>query len=492
MRKIKITIQLAGLLSLFTLSCTSNKNIGHAQSFEPIEPLMAINEERVIDNLSKAITFKTTLNQEAVPNTAEFHLFHEFLKEQFPLVHTNLELEIINELSLLFKWKGTSSKKAVLFLAHQDVVPVDDPENWQHSPFRGHVDDTYVWGRGALDTKFALMGQLESIEYLLTQGYQPKRTLLFAFGHDEEIMGTRGGEKIAQYLHKNKMEVAFILDEGNPITEGVLKEIDHPLALIGTAAKGQFYLKMEAYGPGGHGSIPPFENPIVKLAEAIQKIQDYKFPIELTTPVLGTFKYLAPEMSGINKLAFNYPLLFAPLIKNSFKKSPTTTALIQSVYSANIIRSGSKDATVPNHAELTLSFGILPGESVDGTVDTIKELVGEDIKLSFIKFPDNGRDHKYEPTQVSPTNYWGFEAIEASVKRIVPTAITGPTLYVGGSDGKHYINQGLTDKVYYFWPIILNDQLLETIHGTDERIPKTQYVNAIKFYTDFIQEINKI
>lgn len=57
---------------------------------------------------------------------------------------------------------------------------------------------TYVTaGRGALDVKVGAVGLLEAANALLESGYSPRRTLLLAFGHDEEVGGTAGAAHIA-------------------------------------------------------------------------------------------------------------------------------------------------------------------------------------------------------------------------------------------------------------------------------------------------------
>jgi hypothetical protein len=52
-------------------------------------------------------------------------------------------------------------------------------------------------GRGALDVKVSVVGLLEAAAALLESGYSPRRTLLLAFGHDEEVGGTAGAARIA-------------------------------------------------------------------------------------------------------------------------------------------------------------------------------------------------------------------------------------------------------------------------------------------------------
>jgi acetylornithine deacetylase/succinyl-diaminopimelate desuccinylase-like protein len=53
------------------------------------------------------------------------------------------------------------------------------------------VADGKTYGRGTLDDKQGVIGLLEAAEQLLAENFQPGRTIVFAFGHDEEIGGGR-------------------------------------------------------------------------------------------------------------------------------------------------------------------------------------------------------------------------------------------------------------------------------------------------------------
>lgn len=52
-------------------------------------------------------------------------------------------------------------------------------------------------GRGALDVKVGVVGLLEGAMALINEGYEPKRTLIMAFGQDEESSGFAGAAQIA-------------------------------------------------------------------------------------------------------------------------------------------------------------------------------------------------------------------------------------------------------------------------------------------------------
>ena len=77
-----------------------------------------------------------------------FYDFAAYLKEQFPLIHQNLKLEMVNVHGILYTWEGSDkSLKPTLLMAHQDVVPVpeDTIRQWTHPPFGGVFDGKYIW-----------------------------------------------------------------------------------------------------------------------------------------------------------------------------------------------------------------------------------------------------------------------------------------------------------------------------------------------------------
>jgi Gly-Xaa carboxypeptidase len=103
-------------------------------------------------------------------------------------------------------------------MAHQDVVPVlhATEDKWKYPPFSGHFDGRFIWGRGASDCKNNLIGILEAFETLLEKDFRPKRSVLAAFGFDEEISGPQGAKFLAAHIEKirGKDSIELIVDEG--------------------------------------------------------------------------------------------------------------------------------------------------------------------------------------------------------------------------------------------------------------------------------------
>ncbi len=205
-----------------------------------------IDAPAVAQRLAKALRFQTISHgPEARVETEAFLGLHARLAASFPKVHATLEREIVSDYSLLYRWRGSDpSLKPILLNAHMDVVPVEPgtEARWTHPPFSGAIADGFIWGRGALDMKVSLTGLLEAIEHLLAQDFTPVRTVYLAFSHDEEAGGSRGTTTIARLLEERDIRLLFTLDEGMPITHGIVPGVEKPAALVGLAEKGSFAL----------------------------------------------------------------------------------------------------------------------------------------------------------------------------------------------------------------------------------------------------------
>ena len=69
------------------------------------------------------------------------------------------------------------------------VIPGSE-DRWTQSPWSGAIVDGIIWGRGTLDDKSGVIGQMEAVTHLLARGFAPERAVYFSFGHDEEVGGS--------------------------------------------------------------------------------------------------------------------------------------------------------------------------------------------------------------------------------------------------------------------------------------------------------------
>jgi len=206
-----------------------------------------------------------------------FHEMHRYSRECWPTVFSRMNPVTVGGASLLFELTGSDpSLEPLLLTAHQDVVPANADDGWDHPPFLGVVENGVIHGRGALDFKCGYAGILEACETLLLQGFRPDRTLFLAMGHDEEIGGSAGAEGMTRLLEDRAVMCAFALDEGGYIH--ILPWSGKRAALVGIAEKGYATFSVKAEAEQGHASVPTKVTAAGLLAGAVMHIENNPFP----------------------------------------------------------------------------------------------------------------------------------------------------------------------------------------------------------------------
>ncbi len=451
-----------------------------------VEPLELVSvPDGAVDRFVEAISIRTvSFEEETDFDSIQFKKFNRFLEDNYPLIHRELGHTIFSEFSHLYHWKGSdSSLKPIILMAHYDVVPIATPSAWSEHPFvAGVVNDT-IYGRGAMDFKFGVIGIMESVEQLLKESYKPQRDIYISLGHDEEVLGPKGAFKIAQYLKNKRVEAHFVLDEGMAITEGLVLGLNAPVALIGIAEKGILSLELTTAMAGGHSSAPAKETSIDVLARAVSKVKENPCPRSFN-PVLDAFMdKIGPEMDFRAKFVFANRNIFKSVLLDEYEKKSTGNATIRTTTSPTIFEAGIKENVIPTAARAVINFRIIPGETKEDVIAHLKNVI--DDERVTIEMSNEGAN----PSSISPVDNVQYERIERSIKQIFPNIKTAPYLVIGGTDSRHF--NILTKNIYRFSPFILNSENLTCFHGIDERIPKSEFENGIRFYRQIILNNSK-
>ena len=446
--------------------------------------LMAVDAAAAAERLAGAIRIPTvTRNERDRVDWSQWPKLHDYLRRQFPHVDAALTHETVAQYSLLYRWQGSDANaQPILLLAHQDVVPIEPGTEsaWEHPPFAGAIAEGYVWGRGALDDKGSLVAQFEAVELLLASGFTPKRTIYFAFGHDEEIGGEQGAKQVAALLASRGVKAEFSLDEGGAITQGIVAGVARPVASIMTAEKGYLSLKLTAHDAGGHSSRPPRITAIGRIATAIARLQAEPLPARLGPPVTDMLDRLAPVMSPMLRLAVANRWLFGPLVEKRMTASSTTNALVRTTTAPTIFRAGVKDNVLPVEAEATVNFRILPGDSIASVTAQVRRII-DDPEVELLPC-----DFFSEPSPVSPVDTPAFAAIERASQKVFPEAVVAPGLVIGATDNRHY--GAVRDARYNYVPVMLTEPDLNRLHGANERIGVPDYARLVQFYAQLLRD----
>ncbi|ADJ46395.1 hypothetical protein AMES_4570 [Amycolatopsis mediterranei S699] len=366
-----------------------------------------------------------------------------------------------NRHNVIVRLEGADRERGGLLIhGHLDAVPAD-PSEWSVHPFSGAIQDDYVWGRGAVDMKDMCGMALALARHYKLHNVVPPRDLVFAFLADEEA----GGKYGAQWLVENRPELFEGVTEAISEVGGfsiTLKD-DVRAYLIETAEKGIRWMKLRVRGTAGHGSMIHRDNAVTKLAEAVAKLGNHRFPLVLTDSV-KEFLAGVTEITG-----WDFP---EDDLEGSVAKlgniSRMIGATLRDTANPTMLTAGYKSNVIPSVAEAAVDCRILPGrlEAFDRELD---ELLGPDIEKEWMELP---------PVE---TTFDGalVDAMSAAVLAEDPGAKTLPYMLSGGTDAKSFQELGIRN--FGFAPLKLPADLdfSALFHGVDERVP----VEALKFGT---------
>ena len=371
--------------------------------------------------------------------------------------------------SVITRLKGSGEKPNLLLLSHLDVVAAN-PAEWSVDPFAGTVKDGYVYGRGAYDMKGMLAVELFTLKLLKQNNIPLKGDIVLAATADEE----KGGEEGAGYIlrkHKDKVWCPYVLNEGGGLA---IPQKNGNVYPVQTAEKGILWFKIKAKGTPGHGSTPnTADNAILRINKVIAKLDSYK-PATVYVPTLKEFlseiARINPDLKADFTNLLNNPNQSEQILDQLAKKDKALAEEIRprtkTTITPTIIRGGIKENIIPSECEVTFDCRVLPGQSVNDTLETIKGLlkdVGYD-KLSFeiIQIHDGS-----ESTTKTPL----YSAITDVLREVEPNCGVTPAMTTGGTDSRFFRETG--SICYGFHPMRPdepNDLLEKRMHGIDERI----------------------
>ena len=445
---------------------------------EPV-PLIEIAPDAV-DHFAEAISIRTvSFGDSAEFDSTQFDLFNKFLADTYPLIHSQLSHETFHEYTHLYKWHGSDPNlDPIILMSHHDVVPIASFYKWSVHPFTEGIKGDTIYGRGAIDDKFGVIGLLEATEQLLEEGYTPRRSIYLSFGHDEEVLGS-GAVAVVDHLKNEGVRAALVLDEGQAITRDLVPGVHEKIALIGIGEKGYQTLELQVDMAGGHSSTPAEESSIDVLAAAIGRLKANQFDSKITPALRGFIKAIGPHMDFKARFAFaNADLLEGLILKSYDDAGGAASSTVRTTIAPTIFEAGIKDNVIPTTARASVNFRILPGETKESVMAHVIEAIDDErVQINYA----NGGS---APSPMSPVGSEAYDLIQQSIKEIYPDVLIGPSLVVGGTDSRHFT--AISDYVYRFAPFHITPHNYTCFHGIDERVGVAEFEDGIRFYRQMI------
>ncbi len=469
-----VLLVLLGIVLVRTLTTPPQSTPDAASAaFAPLK----LDRTAVLQRFAGAVKLHTVSGPDGPPPAQDMDAFHAYLAQQFPLVHERLRHETVGDAgALLYTWAGSDPAAApIILMAHQDTVPVD-PETrarWTRDPWSGEIADDTIWGRGALDDKASLVSILEATEQLLQQGFQPKRTIYLAFGSDEERGGKQGADAIVALLKQRGIHAQFVLDEGGALTRGLMPGVKGDLALVGIAEKGYLSVKLTVQAAGGHSSQPPAQSAIGILSTAMVRLEAHQMPARLAPVTAAMFDAIAPLLSFSARLAVRNRWLLGAALIHGLESTPSGNAMVRTTTAETMFNAGIKDNVLPTVATATVNFRILPGDSVAGVLQHVREVI-HDPRVRVQPGPQQN-----EPSPSSAPDSASFQVVKRSIGQLFPGVPVVPYLVTAATDSSHYVP--VSREQLRFVPYHLTPETIERFHGINEGIPVDDYLNCVQF-----------
>lgn len=371
--------------------------------------------------------------------------------------------------NLVVRYRGTGARKPILLLAHLDVVEAKR-EDWSFDPFKFLEQDGYYYGRGTSDDKAMAAIFVANLIRFKQEGFKPDRDIIVALTADEEGGDFNGVDWLLKN-HRALIDADFGLNEGGG---GAMRKGKKLFNTVQASEKVYQSFLLEVKGKGGHSSRPIVkDNVIYMLAEGLQRLAQFNFPVNLNEVTKLYFEHGANFESGETAAAMK------ALAKNSADANAISTLSHQAAYNATMrttcvatmLEAGHAENALPQTARATVNCRILPTETADQIRQTLVKVINDNrISITPIKEPN--------PSPPSPLRADVLSAIERITNEMWPGVPVIPTMSTGATDSLYLRKAGIP---MYGTSGIFGDIDDSRAHGKDERVSVQSFFDGQEY-----------
>ena len=273
-------------------------------------------------------------------------------------------------------YPGTSkTAKPILLIAHIDVVEAKRAD-WERDPFVMVEENGYFYGRGTADIKSQAAVWVDTLIRFQQQGYKPSRTVKMALTCGEETNGAFNGVEWLAANKRDLIDAEFALNEGGGGDSDGKGNVIGQSVQVGEKTFANF--RLETRNPGGHSSAPVPDNAIYQLARAVTRIEEHRFPTEMTDTTRRFFAEAGAARGdetgkAMVALANNMADKTAEAIVN---KDPFLHSNLRTTCVATLLDGGHAANALPQRAGANINCRIFPGHSIESIKDELAKVIG--------------------------------------------------------------------------------------------------------------------
>jgi len=428
--------------------------------------------------LEKTVNIPTVVGRNKVPELAKY-LADQYRAAGIPEQDIHI-MPYKDTAALIVRWRAVkpSNKKPIMVMGHMDVVEAKN-EDWSKDPFVFVKQDGYYYGRGTLDMKNGLVATTVAILKLKAQGFKSNRDIIVFYTGDEETGGIGAQKGATEWKNLLDAEYGLNADSGG----GSFSAEGSPLGfLMQTAEKTYADYTLTVRNPGGHSSKPRPDNAIYQLADALKKIETYRFEPSLNETTRAYFTERAKKEAN--------PLgdAMRAWLKNPadgraadiIEADPIEVGITRTRCVPTKLFAGHANNALPQLATANINCRIMPGVSPDVIKAELEKVIGNPVVVV-------NRTDKRQASLVSPLRQDIFNAYKNSIKARYPSAPVMPDMSTGATDARPFRIAGIpVYGVTGAWGVAPADW---RAHGRDERLPVKALSDNIDHWERMLTEL---
>jgi acetylornithine deacetylase/succinyl-diaminopimelate desuccinylase-like protein len=389
--------------------------------------------------------------------------------------------------NLVVRLHGTGKRKPLLLIGHLDVVEARR-EDWTTDPFSFVEKDGFYYGRGTQDMKSGDAIMITTLIRFKKEGYTPDRDIILALTADEEGGKSNG----VAWLLKNHRdlvdaEIVFNHDGG-----GILGDHGKPVMMMVDATEKLYSdFQLSVTNPGGHSSLPRPDNAIYSLADALARLERYRFPFELNEVTRAYYERMVPvetpeRAADMRAMLKNPPDLDAVA---RLSRDPIDNSTLHTTCVATRLDAGHANNALPQRAEAIVNCRIEPGHSAEEVRQQLIEILADPkIEVRYVNglgdISGSASDRKgFAPP---PLRRDVFAPLEKITTEMWPGTPVIPDMATGASDGVYTMGEGM--PTYQIGGIAVDRDDIRA-HGRDERLGIESFYKGVDFYYRYLKAV---
>ncbi|BAH37440.1 MAG TPA: peptidase M20 [Gemmatimonas aurantiaca] len=379
--------------------------------------------------------------------------------------------------NLVVRLRGKTRGKPILLLAHLDVVQALRAD-WPRDPFVLVEEDGWFYGRGVSDDKSMCAMFIANLLRYKREGWVPERDLILALTADEEGGNSNG----VSWLIENRrdlIDAEYAINEGGG---GTLQD-DKPLFhSIQAAEKVYEDFTFTVKNTGGHSSVPRKDNAIYSLSQALLKVQQYAFPVELNAVTTAFFTQTAkvemPSLATAMRALVANPADTAAA--RVISTDPRYASMLRTTCVATMLNGGHAPNALPQTAKANVNCRIAPSSKASQVRATLQRIVNDTAVAIVGERPDRTDG---APAPIHPVLLKATESLTRQMFGDIPVI---PTMSTGATDGYRLRNAGIPT---YGVSGIFSAPGETNAHGRNEKLRVKSFYDGLAFLYELVKQV---